>query len=73
MVKKCVYCKCSIEDERDVDVCDKCGVGVWGKKMFQAIIENMGRAREKGDLYQGLVDEELQKSLNDTASFKIKV
>lgn len=52
---KCVYCKCGILDERAVDVCDKCGVGVWGEKMFQAIKDNMGNAREKGDLDQGLV------------------
>jgi uncharacterized UBP type Zn finger protein len=63
MVKKCIYCKCGIEDERAVDVCDKCGVGVWGPKMFKAIIENMSKAREKGDLNQGLVNEDLQKSI----------
>lgn len=70
-MKKCIYCKCSIEDESVVDVCDRCGVGVWGKKMFNAIKENMNKAREKGDLYQGLVNEELQKSLEDKNSFKI--
>jgi len=54
-MKKCVYCNCELHDERAVDVCDKCGVGVWGKKMFNAIIENMKNAREKGDLNQGSV------------------
>lgn len=66
-----MYCKCSIEDEGVVDVCEKCGVGVWGKKMFNAIKENMGNAKKKGDLYQGLVNEELQKSLENKNSFKI--
>jgi len=54
-MKKCVYCKCEIHDERAIDVCDKCGHGVWGKKMFNAIIENMQNAKEKGDLYQGSI------------------
>ena len=61
-MKKCVYCKAEIDDERAVDVCDKCGVGVWGKRMFKAIIENMGNAREKGDLHQGLINIELEKT-----------
>jgi uncharacterized UBP type Zn finger protein len=53
---KCIYCKCQIEDERAVDVCDKCGVGVWGEKMFQAIRQSMGEAKVKGDLHQGLIN-----------------
>ena len=53
---KCVYCNCEIHDERAVDVCDKCGVGVWGPRMFKAIMENMGNAKEKGDLHQGLIN-----------------
>lgn len=57
MVNKCVYCKCVIEDERAVDVCDKCGVGVWGPRMFKAILKSMGDAKEKGDLFQGSVSE----------------
>ena len=72
MVKKCVYCKCKIDDESVVDVCDRCGIGVWGEKMFGAIKENMNNAREKGDLMQGLVNEELQKNLDNPSSFKIK-
>ena len=61
-MSKCVYCKKEIDDERVVDVCDSCGVGVWGKKMFQAIIDNMGKAREKGDLYQGSVNTKIEKT-----------
>lgn len=72
MVKKCIYCKCQIDDDSVVDVCEKCGVGVWGKKMFQAIIDNMNNAKAKGDLMQGLVNEDLQKSIEKPGSFKIK-
>jgi hypothetical protein len=55
MVTKCVYCKAEITDGRAVDVCTHCGIGIWGEKMFQTIINNMGAARDKGDLYQGSV------------------
>jgi len=50
MSKKCVYCGCEITDDRALDVCDKCGVNVWGEKMFRTIVQNMGNAREQGDL-----------------------
>lgn len=53
---KCVYCKCGIEDDRAVDVCDNCGKRVWGDKMFQAIKQNMGSAKAKGDLEQGNIN-----------------
>jgi len=38
-----------------VDVCERCGIGVWGEKMFKAIKDNMSDARDKGDLFQGSV------------------
>ena len=57
MAKKCIYCGTDIPDDSVVDICDKCGVGVWGKKMFKAIIDNMNNAREKGDLYQSSLNE----------------
>lgn len=71
---RCVYCKCVIEDNRAVSVCDKCGRKVWGERMFNAIIESMSNAREKGDLFQGTVNEDLQKSIknNNFNSLKIK-
>ncbi|MBX4212109.1 hypothetical protein KW787_01480 [Candidatus Pacearchaeota archaeon] len=55
MAKKCIYCKSPIADTSVVDVCRNCGIGVWGEKMFNAIITNMENAREAGDLDQGSV------------------
>ncbi len=50
MAKKCIYCKSELHDDRSLDVCNRCGVKVWGEKMFNAILQNMEDAREKGDL-----------------------
>lgn len=50
MAKKCVYCRGDIQDQRSLDVCDRCGVGVWGEKMFKTIVQNMDGANNKGDL-----------------------
>ncbi|MFH1290697.1 MAG: hypothetical protein ABIH92_04795 [Nanoarchaeota archaeon] len=57
MVKSCIYCKTDIHPDSVVDVCTRCGISVWGEKMFGAIVENMIGAREAGDLYQGSVTE----------------
>jgi len=56
MVKKCVYCNGEIAQESAIDVCDPCGVGVWGPKMFKAIRDQMSNAKDRGDLHQGLVN-----------------
>lgn len=50
MVKKCVYCKAEIHDGRALDICNPCGMNVWGEKMFNAILKNTEDAKEKGDL-----------------------
>ena len=50
MYKKCIYCKAEISKEKVVDFCNSCGKGVWGEKMFNAIIQNMEDARNRGDL-----------------------
>ena len=55
MGKDCIYCKTQIDENSVIDVCRNCGLGVWGERMFNAIIENMQNAREVGDLYQGSV------------------
>ncbi len=50
MVKKCIYCNSSISEDAVLDVCQECGVKVWGEKMFQAIVDNMEGARDNGTL-----------------------
>lgn len=50
MVKKCIYCGAEIIDESVIDFCKRCGVGVFGQKMFDAIVQNMEEARDRGDL-----------------------
>lgn len=55
MTGKCVYCKSPVSEGAALDVCDKCGVKVWGLKMFKAIQSNMSASRERGDLEQGNV------------------
>jgi hypothetical protein len=52
---KCVYCRGEVARDSALDVCDTCGVKVWGHKMFKAIQANMGASRERGDLEQGNV------------------
>ena len=54
-MKKCIYCGCGLSDESVIDFCEKCGHGVFGEKMFNAIVQNMNNARDKGDLHQGSV------------------
>jgi len=58
MAKKCIYCRDEISDDRVVDFCDRCGKEVWGEKMFNAIIENMEKARKNGDLCHSRTSEE---------------
>jgi len=50
MAKKCIYCKGYVSEESVIDICDDSGEGVWGKKMFNAIKENMESARDTGNL-----------------------
>lgn len=50
MSKKCIYCKVEVPDESVIDFCSRCGIGVWGEKMFNAIVKNMEDAKSRGDL-----------------------
>lgn len=52
-MKKCIYCKSEISDDSVIDFCERCGKGVFGEKMFNAIIQNMNEAKLRGDLDQG--------------------
>lgn len=49
-MKKCIYCKRDVSDGSVIDFCEPCGIGVWGRKMFDAIRKNMEDARENGTL-----------------------
>ena len=55
MTKRCIYCKSEIDENSVVDVCQRCGHGVWGEKMFKAIVDNMEGARKSGSLEQGSI------------------
>ncbi len=49
-MKKCIYCGAEVAEESVIDFCSKCGIGVWGEKMFNAIVKNMEEARKRDDL-----------------------
>jgi len=55
MPKKCIYCKCEVQDNSVIDFCESCGIKVWGPKMFNAIKASMEESRDRGDLEQGNV------------------
>lgn len=52
-MKKCIYCRCEIPDSSVIDFCTRCGTMAFGEKMFNAIVQNMRAANERGDLDQG--------------------
>ncbi len=52
-MRKCIYCKCNVSNDSVIDFCERCGKGVFGERMFNAIVENMQEAEERGDLDQG--------------------
>jgi len=56
MSKKCLYCGSELHENCVIDFCERCGVSVWGRKMFDTIVDNMENAREKGDLCSTLND-----------------
>ena len=64
MKKKCIYCGKEVPSESLVDFCEICGKGVWGEKMFNAILKNMKEAHEKGDLCSTNLKENTQKNQN---------
>jgi predicted nucleic acid-binding Zn-ribbon protein len=49
-MKKCIYCGANVEDDSVIDFCERCGVNVFGRKMFETILQRMNDAREEGDL-----------------------
>lgn len=50
MTRKCLYCNTELQLNSVIDFCERCGIGVFGKKMFDTIKNNMENARERGDL-----------------------
>jgi rRNA maturation endonuclease Nob1 len=56
MVKKCIYCKSEVNDDCVIDFCERCGIQVWGEKMFKTILKNMEDARSNGDLLHNRKD-----------------
>lgn len=49
-MKKCIYCGKEIEDGSVIDFCEKCGISVFGSKMYHTILKRMNNARENGDI-----------------------
>ena len=68
MVKKCIYCSAEVPDESVIDFCDKCGIGVWGEKMFKTIVNNMETARDNGDLCHHKSDEPAIETMGKSSS-----
>jgi len=48
-ITKCFYCKNEIPPSA-FEVCNSCGEKVWGKRMFEAIKQNMEDAQNRDDL-----------------------
>lgn len=69
MAKKCIYCGGEIPEESVIDFCQKCGIGVWGEKMFNTIVKNMEDAREKGDLLNNTCEISAAPTASETSKF----
>ena len=53
-----------------IDFCQKCGVGVFGEKMFNAIVENMEKANDNGDLCHSRSVSESQENIEPIQGFE---
>ena len=49
-MKKCMYCGVEVDENSVIDFCEKCGVNVFGRKMFDTIIQRMNDAKKNGDI-----------------------
>lgn len=54
---KCFYCKVDIGEGSVVGMCYKCMYQIWGEKMSRAIISNMEKEKDKGNLELGRISE----------------
>jgi uncharacterized UBP type Zn finger protein len=69
MSSKCIYCCSEISPDRTMQICDNCGIKVWGEKMFKAILNSTETEKEKGNMELGRVSETpiqgIQKSMSN--------
>ena len=68
MSKKCIYCSNEISEDSVIDFCQRCGVGVWGEKMFKTIVDNMESARDNGDLCHNRKEDAAFETVNRTVN-----
>lgn len=71
MSKKCIYCSREISEDSVIDFCEKCGIGVWGEKMFKTIVNNMENARNNGDLCHNRKEDVFSKPVNKSITPEI--
>jgi len=65
MVRNCIYCSGEISNGIPIDVCQRCGIGVWGVKMFNAICDGVNSEAKKGNMELGCVGEKEMEEMRE--------